>query len=90
MPRVRPLTITQERKEVNTRGNRTLTDALVLYKLHESKTDSDIATKLGIHKQTIYRIRKTPGKVDLDVIRSIAHAIGMTQEDWLRLGGYKT
>lgn len=35
-------------------------------------------------------MRNFPGKMDLDDIRALAHAIGMTQEDWLRLGGYKS
>lgn len=89
MPRVRPLTATQARRELDRRSNQTFTDAAALYKLHSRTTDKDIGDKLGINSHKVYRMRRSPGKVDLDDIRAFAHAIGMTQEDWLKLGGYK-
>ena len=88
MPRVRPLTATQQRKEINAKGNQALTDMAVLYKLHQKKTDEDIASALGVHKQKVFRMRKYPGKENLDDIRALMHSMGATKEDWLRLGGY--
>ena len=88
MPRVRPLTATQQRNEMNQKGNQAIADAAALYKLHQRKTDDDIGTVIGVHKQKVFRMRKNPGKENLDDIRIFAHAIGMTKDQWLMLGGF--
>jgi plasmid maintenance system antidote protein VapI len=81
--------VTQEQNQTNKKGNQVMTDLAALYKLHTKKTDADIAMVLGVHKQKVLRMRSNPGKENLDDIRALARAIGMTQEDWLKLGGYK-
>ena len=89
MPRVRPLTARQEQKEINKRGNQAFADFIALYKLHNDKTDGDLGSVLGVNNQRVYRLRRAPGAARFDDVRTLAHAMGVTQDDWLRLGGFK-
>jgi hypothetical protein len=89
MPKVRPLTATQQRTELNKTANQTLAEISAIYKLRTKKTDGDIGKTLGVHKQKVFRMRNNPGKENLDDIRVLMHSIGATKEDWLRLGGFK-
>lgn len=89
MPRVRPLTAQQDQKEINKRGNQTLADLITLYKAHNHKSDADLGTFLGVDNQRVFRLRRSPGSARLEDVRTLAHSMRMTQEDWLRIGGYK-
>lgn len=55
------------------------------------REDRELAKEAGIHHTTFCNL-KHPGavaKTDLRTARRIAHAVGCTPDEWLRIGGFK-
>ena len=53
--------------------------------------DSDLADRVGVSAPTIYRFKTAEaiGLASLNTIRKLAHACGLTKEEWLKVGGFK-
>lgn len=55
------------------------------------KQDKELAEAVGIHPATFCCLKHdgAVAKTDLLTVRRLAHAIGCTAEDWLKIGGFK-
>lgn len=55
------------------------------------KQDKELAEIVGLHPSTFCCLKHdgAVAKTDLLTVRRLAHAIGCTAEDWLKIGGFK-
>lgn len=88
MPRVKPLSTAQQLAEKKKNSDEAFRDVLALFKSRNSKTDEEVASRLGLHRAKLGRAKKDPGKATLDDVRTIMRSLGASQDDWLRLGGF--
>lgn len=68
-----------------------LTLAIKTAKGRTDREDRELAKAVGIHPCTLSTL-KHPGaiaKTDLLTARRLAHAVGCTADEWLRIGGFK-
>ncbi len=90
MPRVY---LTQADREAAREANEigTLTDLIKTAKGRTGRSDQETAEDAGISAVTFcnYKKRGTIASVSLLTARRIAHAVGCTKEQWLRIGGFK-
>lgn len=70
--------------------NEAFTWAVKTVKARLGKTYVETANAVGISRNTITHLTKEAAvsKAQFGVIRSIAHEVKMTKEEWLRLGGF--
>lgn len=91
MPKIRPLTQRSRDEEERLRRNEVFCERLRTVYGRLRKTDISICGATGISPSCLYHA-KNPEKIDLTrfgYIRTLAHEVGLTAEEWLRLGGYK-
>lgn len=88
MTRVKPLSTAQQQAEKKKKSDEAFRDVLALFKSRNSKTDEQVASRLGLHRSKLCRAKKDPGNATLDEMRTIMRSLGATQDDWLRLGGF--
>lgn len=75
-----------------TREMETLTILLRTARGRLGKQDRELAKTVGIHPGTFCNL-KHPGaiaKTDLRTVRRLAHAVGCTADEWLKIGGFET
>ena len=48
-----------------------------------------LCKSLGISRNAIINYKRDPGVMTLDMARKVSHAIKVSPEDWLAIGGYK-
>lgn len=89
MPRVRPLTVVQRQLQQNKAADQVLRDRLLLYKDHAKMSDEKLAAILGWERSRVCHIKKAAGNCKLSDIRTLAHHIGTTPEEWLAIGGFQ-
>lgn len=90
MPKVY-LTEQSRREAQEMKQNEVLVDRMCFLQGKGIKRVMDLAAELNLSKSTITRIKNPShtGKVDFAIIRRLAHSVGLTADDWLRLGGYE-
>lgn len=67
-----------------------LAGAVGRYCAANKKRQYDVAQAVGITRGPFSQWMRNFGNVKLRDVRRIAHAVEMTPEEWLRLGGFKS
>ena len=88
MPRV-ALTAAQKRAQRTADGNTALLKALRRNKAEEDLKWDEVAGRLGVAPSTLQRWRQRPEIIPLCGLRAIVETIGMSKEDWLKVGGFR-
>lgn len=75
----------KERREIGT-----LTERMHTARLRLGVQEQDIASSLGLSKSGYSQLKRAGAAEKLPLLkaRRIAHAVGCTAEDWLRIGGF--
>ena len=55
------------------------------------KQNKELADIAGVHPVTFTRLKQSGhvAKTDFQTVRRVAHAVGCTPEEWLKIGGFK-
>ena len=55
------------------------------------KTDVAVCAATNVSKSCLYKIKNPAnvGSARFSIIRDVAHEVGLTADEWLKLGGYK-
>ena len=90
MPKIRPLTQRGRDAEAELMRNEIFSEKLRTAYGRIKKTDVQITAATNVSQSSLYNI-KHPERVSLarfGIIRDVAHEIGLTADEWLRLGGF--
>lgn len=90
MPKIKPLTSKSREAEFNLQCNDVFSLAVRTNKGRTGVLDKELAERMEVVTSTLHRLKK-PESIDdvsFGTIRKGAHACKMSQEEWLRLGGY--
>lgn len=65
--------------------------AIKTIRARQGKTYTATAEAVGITRNLLYRLTKPEvvSTTRFGIIRDVAHEIGMTREEWLKLGGFE-
>ncbi|OLR66894.1 helix-turn-helix transcriptional regulator [Intestinimonas butyriciproducens] len=89
MPKIRPLTSGKREAEQTKKCNEVLAVALRRHRVDTGIQDQVLCKSLGISRNAIINYKRDPGVMTLDMARKVSHAIKVSPEDWLAIGGYK-
>lgn len=89
MPRV-ILGATAKAAEREAKMDSVLAGAVGRYCAVNRKRQYDVAAAIGITKGPFSQWMRNFGNVKLRYVRKVAHAVGMTPDEWLQLGGFKS
>lgn len=89
MPKIRPLTSEGREAEQTKKCNDVLAVALRRHRVDTGIKDQVLCKSLGISRNAIVNWKRDPGVMSLDMARKVSHAIKVSPEDWLAIGGYK-
>lgn len=67
----------------------TLAELIRTSKGRTGKRDQDTADEVGVSKASFCGYKRSVNGISLRTARRIAHAVGCTREQWLRIGGFK-
>lgn len=89
MPKVY-LTAQARAEAAELRQNEAFTMAVKTVRARTEKTYTDVAEAVGLNRNTITALTKVEAvsKAQFGRVRAVAHAVKMTKEEWLRLGGF--
>lgn len=68
---------------------------ILIHKIHdvtERVTVGEISEKAGLSRNTLCTIRREPERLStmqFGHVRRLAHIVGLSESEWLKLGGYK-
>lgn len=89
MPKVY-LTAQARAEAAELRQNEAFTWAVKTVRARTNQTYTNVADAVGLNRNTVAALTKEEAvsKAQFGRIRAIAHAVKMTKEEWLRLGGF--
>lgn len=89
MPKVY-LTAQARAEAAELKQNEAFTWAVKTVRARTNQTYTTVAEMVGLNRNTVTALTKEDAvsKAQFGRIRAIAHAVKMTKEEWLRLGGF--
>lgn len=88
MPRVNPLTTAQRLLQQDEQARKIMLRAIGAYKAENKKSDEQLSNDLNWDRGKLSRLKASPSDSKLRDLKAVAQKIGLTSEDWLRIGGF--
>lgn len=89
MPKVY-LTAQARAEAAEMKQNEAFTMAVKTVRARTRQTYTNVAEAVGMDRSTLWKLTQEEcvSKAQFGRIRAVAHAVKMSKEDWLRLGGF--
>lgn len=88
MPRVNPLTTAQRLLQQDEQARKIIIRAIGAYKAECKKSDEQISDDLNWGRGKLCRLKASPSSAKLRDLKAVSHKVGLTADDWLRIGGF--
>lgn len=88
MPRVSPLTKAQRLLQQDEQARKIVQRAIGAYKAESKKSDEQLSDDLKWDRGRLSRLKASPSNSKLRDVKAVAQKVGLTADDWLRIGGF--
>lgn len=88
MPRVNPLTAAQRLLQQDEQARKILLRAIGAYKAENEKSDEQLSNDLNWDRGKLSRLKASPFNAKFRDLKAVAQKVGLTSDDWLRIGGF--